>query len=1174
MTNQLDEISLALLDFVEPLRRRLDAPDALEYLFFRYGWNATMDDAAFARFQQAAPFIQPLEQFAQTAGALRQKLATDGAQGLDPSEVATLAESAATLVRALIQFGPPNLNGLPDPLAKPEFWESIAEQVFDDLLEEYLRVYQPVVYLVLRLWNVIRYDETSPTEPGRVPYTRVSFDWSQAGDMLETPLQALEHAYYWGDATQPFDHRRAVEAMARVLGALRVPAALFSPALTVAPFGPDGGRAVDDEVLALRATLHERYYDKLSAFYRLGFEIYPAARTGEAAPTGLMVKPLLEGGGGTTLPLNELLNFRFAATALAGDVIGFAVFPGEADVVGGAPSIGTSLELATSGAGPWYALGNARTSHLEITGFSAKASLEGSLADPEILLRLACAGPTGEPGMKGVVTLDDADSFVQGTVRRSDIEFAFSPELVWSNKTGLAFNGNPKLDINLPLSIGLGPVTLLNATVALGKAEQQTTSAAGIGLRVGVGVRGTFGPVTVVVDNVGFLLTITPYSRQDATALPAGAKPPALGSVDVDLQFAPPRGLGLSIDAGIVSGGGYLGVIEDGYAGAFDLKIADVAVKAYGLVQTKLPGNVPGYSFVAVISAEFSPPFELSFGFTLDGVGGLLGINRTIAEDAVESALWAHHLDGLLFPKDPIATAPQLISALQSYFPAAGGRYIFGPMAKIGWGEGIAVGDVALILELPEPLKLLLVGEVAVGVPVQHPQLELHVSFAGGLDLGKKLAFFDATLHDSRIAGYPITGDLAFRYDWGDQPVLAFSLGGFHPHFQPPANFPTLKRLAITIGSSVAQLETQAYIAITSNTLQFGARVELTAGTGSFNVHGWLAFDALCEKHPLSIAFDLSAGVDLRHGTSVLASVHLEGHLTGPTPWHIAGEASLSLFFFDITVHFDKTWGSIADVLATLDPLPELLAALANRSSWNGALPPGWHAVVTTVAAPPDAGELVLLDPSGSLRIGQKAAPLGRPITRFGGAPLGRTLQFTIDNLNVFGGGVGESRPTTEEFAPAQFFEFSDAEKLSLPSFSNFDAGVEIGHDAVDVGQSPRTRAMVTPLVYDTTIVDSLTVRRRGAEYVLGAATLLALDGSAGGPQPGLDRYRPPPGVGPRVVLAPDRWVVAGSADLALEAAVGDDGTKLGAQLALSQYLSANPDKEGQLQVVLAGETA
>ena len=67
-------------------------------------------------------------------------------------------------------------------------------------------------------------------------------------------------------------------------------------------------------------------------------------------------------------------------------------------------------------------------------------------------------------------------------------------------------------------------------------------------------------------------------------------------------------------------------------------------------------------------------------------MGGLIGVNRTIDEKAVESALWAHHLDGLLFPANPVAAAPQLLTALDSYFPGAHGRYLFGPAVKLGWG--------------------------------------------------------------------------------------------------------------------------------------------------------------------------------------------------------------------------------------------------------------------------------------------------------------------------------------------------------------------------------------------------------------------------------------------------------------------------------------------------------
>ena len=198
----------------------------------------------------------------------------------------------------------------------------------------------------------------------------------------------------------------------------------------------------------------------------------------------------------------------------------------------------------------------------------------------------------------------------------------------------------------------------------------------------------------------------------------------------------------------------------------------------------------------------------------------------------------------------------------------------------------------------------------------------LHISFDGGIDFGKKLAFFDATLHDSRIASYPISGDLAFRYGWGDDAVFALALGGFNPQFQPPAAFPTLKRLAISIGSSVAQIEAQAYLALTSNTLQFGARVELTAGTGGFNVHGWLGFDALCEKRPavLRVRPDRRRRPAPRHQTCSPPCTWT-GSCRGPTPWHITGQASLSLLFFDVSVHFDKTWGSTAAAAPAPDPL-------------------------------------------------------------------------------------------------------------------------------------------------------------------------------------------------------------------------------------------------------------
>jgi hypothetical protein len=178
-----------------------------------------------------------------------------------------------------------------------------------------------------------------------------------------------------------------------------------------------------------------------------------------------------------------------------------------------------------------------------------------------------------------------------------------------------------------------------------------------------------------------------------------------------------------------------------------------------------------------------------------------------------------------------------------------------------------------------------------------------------------------------------------------------------------------------------------------------------------------------------------------------------------------------------------------------------------------------------------------------------------------------------MDSVTAFTTTFKQPPTTTEEFAPAQYFEFSDAEKLSLPSFSKFDAGVEIAGDATDIGSGSPKHAVVTQLTYDTTILDSVS-QRPGKSYVLGAGALQAMNGRVM-PQPaGLARYAPPAGTPSRVTLAPDRWVIAGANDLVLRSDITSDGSKLGAQLALNRFLAANAGQRGQLQIVLREEAA
>src|SRR5262249_40906177 len=151
---------------------------------------------------------------------------------------------------------------------------------------------------------------------------------------------------------------------------------------------------------------------------------------------------------------------------------------------------------------------------------------------------------------------------------------------------------------------------------------------------------------------------------------------------------------------------------KEQYAGAMQLEFEGIALKAVGLLTTRLPGGVPGYSLLVIVSAEFTP-VQLGLGFTLNGVGGLLGINRTVAVDPLRAGLKTGPPDAILFPSAPVGHAQQLVATLGTVFPPAVGRYVFGPTARIGWGTPTLITiDIALVLELPAPVRLIILGRV------------------------------------------------------------------------------------------------------------------------------------------------------------------------------------------------------------------------------------------------------------------------------------------------------------------------------------------------------------------------------------------------------------------------------------------------------------------------------
>ena len=250
-------------------------------------------------------------------------------------------------------------------------------------------------------------------------------------------------------------------------------------------------------------------------------------------------------------------------------------------------------------------------------------------ADGELVLEAALEGG------KAVLSLAGADGFLASVLPRGPLELDVDLLVRWSSETGLHLQGAAGLQTTRGVHRQAGPVRLETLDVGFAAAPDALTAKATITGAVAL------GPVTATVQQVGTDVVLRNLAPLDASA-----------------SFVPPTGLGLAVDAAVASGGGFLAYDRAAaqYAGAVELELSGVALKAFGLLTTRLPGGAPGYSLLIIISADF-PPMQLGLGFRLVGVGGLLGINRTVAVEALRAGLKTGALGAVLSPPDPNANA-------------------------------------------------------------------------------------------------------------------------------------------------------------------------------------------------------------------------------------------------------------------------------------------------------------------------------------------------------------------------------------------------------------------------------------------------------------------------------------------------------------------------------------
>jgi hypothetical protein len=162
----------------------------------------------------------------------------------------------------------------------------------------------------------------------------------------------------------------------------------------------------------------------------------------------------------------------------------------------------------------------------------------------------------------------------------------------------------------------------------------------------------------------------------------------------------------------------------------------------------------------------------------------------------------------------------------------------------------------------------------------------------------------------------------------------------------------------------------------------------------------------------------------------------------------------------------------------------QVLAALNDARNWGGQLAAAERGMVTLREA--HEASAIALHPLGTLSVKQTVVPLDLDIARFGNATPAGVRRFSIASVTVNDSPAAFER-VFDFFAPSQYLELSDEEKLAAPSFEQMAAGVSVGLPGVQFTGNDEDILEDGSIIYETILVDE-DERRAGPPAPVDAA--------------------------------------------------------------------------------------
>jgi hypothetical protein len=628
-------------------------------------------------------------------------------------------------------------------------------------------------------------------------------------------------------------------------------------------------------------------------------------------------------------------------------------------------------------------------------------------------------------------------------------KFDWNVSMTWEGGTTLIANSEEGYDIYIPLdglTASLGEflkIDKLRIQLEPGNGILDSENKVVINARL-YGLQLNIGPVTAVADGMGLRAIIT-QKPEDPSGL--------FGFVDVDLKFIPPMGLGIYIDGGAISGGGYLNLDYENqrYYGFLSLEIGSFGLDAIGVYNK----TEDGYSFLAMIDMALPNPVPLVFGFYLQSVGGIVGLHRGLNADALRDGIRTGALDNILFPENLVDNFNAVLANMETFFPMQHGRHSFAVLFEMTYGTTDMVKlELGLFLSLPQPVIIAIGGTVKINMPENSGELiRLNCAFVGIYKQETKTISFDAHLYDSVLSNYmTLEGDMSARFGWGENKMFMITVGGFHPQFVPDKTWklPAINRMALLVlDEEETKVFVEAYMAVTSNTFQIGARCVVTYQKGNVGLLAYAGFDALFQFKPFHFIVTISAGAEISYKGNALLGVGLSLDLSGPGIWNAKGLASVTIICFDVKVDFDKTWGEQEnDSLPAINVLDLLVQEIQKDTSWRTNNQQ--DNAVTLKPVDSENESALVLGAISNVYVSQLLVPLGFTLGKFGENPIAGPRGFYLHDLKL-GGTLLSTESIEDYFAPSQFKNLTDQQKLTGQSYEQMNSGIAASNDDGDI---------------------------------------------------------------------------------------------------------------------------